>query len=636
MSLRIHRYQYSLVPLLLVNGVETMLLLIYQKYLKKKFFNKILLTYAFITVLTLLSLTFIITSNIGSILQEKEISLNTRILRSVSGYFKQKKANSLAIFKNMYLEKTFSPDTPATPANLLKFIENPESLEYYDSLATRNKLENYFIQSFLQDIDLQTVLVERNLDQTFYITERNRPFMHEMNSREIKLPTYNMTEAAGFAILPSHSITYSIYNKKVYTFAASLSDINLTHKIGTLFLDYNTDSIQKAYTEYKNELKGYILILSQDGEVIFDSSNRFYGAKYPDFNLLLTAGKRTNLNGEICIVNLDTSESPDFIVAGIIPEKEVFSSINSIKQTIYMVSLFCILASVLLTFIGTSRFSRRVKIITDAMKRLRKGDLSYRIHEKNDGDEISEIATSFNQTCDDLKEYINKVYISDIKQKNAMITALQSQINPHFLYNTLEAIRMKAVAEGNEEVGEMIWILSTLFRNSIKEDTIIRIRDEIKYSKLYLELFKIRYEGKLSVNMEVAETLLDYGIIKHIIQPVIENYIIHGFDSRREDNRVSIRCYNEDTVIFIEVSDNGKGIRSEDLLAIRKDLQNFDINQKSSIGLRNVNERIKLIYGNEFGMNIVSEEGTGTGVTLRIPTTTKEELSEYVQSIDRR
>jgi two-component system, sensor histidine kinase YesM len=270
------------------------------------------------------------------------------------------------------------------------------------------------------------------------------------------------------------------------------------------------------------------------------------------------------------------------------------------------------------------------------MKRLRKGDLSYRIQENDDGDEISEIATSFNQTCDDLKEYISKAYISDIKQKNAIITALQSQINPHFLYNTLEAIRMKAVAEGNEEVGEMIWILSTLFRNSIKEDTIIRIRDEIKNSKLYLELFKIRYEGRLSVNMEVDENLLDYSIIKHIIQPVIENYIIHGFDARREDNLVTVRCYSEDYVISIEVNDNGKGIRSEDLQIVRKDLESFDMNQRSSIGLRNVNERIKLIYGNDFGMNITSKEGTGTSVTLRIPQKTKEELSEYVQSIDRR
>jgi two-component system sensor histidine kinase YesM len=208
-----------------------------------------------------------------------------------------------------------------------------------------------------------------------------------------------------------------------------------------------------------------------------------------------------------------------------------------------------------------------------------------------------------------------------------MITALQSQINPHFLYNSLEAIRMKAVSEGNEQVGEMIWILSTLFRNSIKEDTIILIRNEIKYSKTYLELFKIRYEGKLSVNMVVDQNLMNYGIIKHIIQPVIENYIIHGFDARRDDNLVTIRCYSEDSAIVIEVSDNGKGIRSEDLQILRDDLRSFDINQISSIGLRNVNERIKLIYGTEFGVCIDSEEGAGTHVTLRIPKKTKEELA---------
>jgi two-component system, sensor histidine kinase YesM len=607
-----------------------MLRIIYHKYLEKKFFNKILLTYTVITVFTLLSLTIIITNNIGTILQKNEISMNTRILKSVTNYFKHKKANSLTIFKNMYQQKTF------TLSNMMNLLQDPENMDPLDSLVTRNNLEGYFVSTFLQDPDLQTVIVQRSLDQTFYVTERNRPFMREMGRKDIKLPSRNTFKTAGFSILPTRSVTYSIFNKKVYTFAAAITNTVQQKKVGMLFLDYNSDSIQEAYKEYKNELKGYILIFNKDGEVIFDSSNRFYGAPYTDFNLLLSPGKNKRLNRENCIVNLDTSEYPEFIVAGIIPEKEVFSSINNIKQTIYWISFLFVLASVLLSYFGTSRFSRRVKTITDAMKRLRKGDLSYRIQENDDGDEISEIATSFNQTCDDLKEYISKAYISDIKQKNAIITALQSQINPHFLYNTLEAIRMKAVAEGNEEVGEMIWILSTLFRNSIKEDTIIRIRDEIKNSKLYLELFKIRYEGRLSVNMEVDENLLDYSIIKHIIQPVIENYIIHGFDARREDNLVTVRCYSEDYVISIEVNDNGKGIRSEDLQIVRKDLESFDMNQRSSIGLRNVNERIKLIYGNDFGMSIASKEGAGTSVTLRIPKKTKEELSEYVQSIDRR
>lgn len=607
-----------------------MLRTIYHKYLEKRFFNKILLTYTVITVFTLLSLTIVITNNIGTILQKNELSLNTRILKSVTNYFKHKKANSLTIFKNMYQQKTF------TLSNMMNLLQDPENMDPLDSLVTRNNLEGYFVSTFLQDPDLQTVIVQRSLDQSFYVTERNRPLMREMGSKDIKLPSRNTFGTAGFSILPTRSVTYSIFNKKVYTFAAAIINTVQRKKVGMLFLDYNSDSIQEAYKEYKNELKGYILIFNKDGEVVFDSSNRFYGAPYPDFNLLLSPGKNKRLNRENCIVNLDISEYPEFMVAGIIPEKEVFSSINNIKQTIYWISFLFVFASVLLSYFGTSRFSRRVKTITDAMKRLRKGDLSYRIREKDDGDEISEIAASFNQTCDALKEYINKVYISDIKQKNAMITALQSQINPHFLYNTLEAIRMKAVAEGNEEVGEMIWILSTLFRNSIKGDTIIRIRDEIKYSKLYLELFKIRYEDKLSVSIEVDETLLHYSIIKHSIQPIIENYIMHGFDARRTDNLVTIRCYSQDSAIFIEVNDNGKGIRYEDLQIIRKDLESYDMNQRSSIGLRNVNERIKLIYGTDFGVTIASEEDAGSSVKLTIPKKTKEELSEYVQSIDRR
>ena len=254
-----------------------------------------------------------------------------------------------------------------------------------------------------------------------------------------------------------------------------------------------------------------------------------------------------------------------------------------------------------------------------------------------DPDEIGEISVSFNKMCDDLSNYINRVYISDIKQKNAELTALQSQINPHFLYNTLEAIRMNAVSYGDHETGEMIYILSQLFRSSIKGDHVIKIKDEIKYSKLYLDLFRIRYSDRLSVKFDINDEILEYGIVKNLIQPVIENYIIHGYNINDENNIIHIKGFQQGNYLILTVSDNGKGIKEEKLNAIKRSIYNFDLTAGSeSIGLANINERIKIIYGKECGLDIEGENCRGTTVTVRILPMTIKELKDDVQIVDRR
>ena len=247
-------------------------------------------------------------------------------------------------------------------------------------------------------------------------------------------------------------------------------------------------------------------------------------------------------------------------------------------QTIFLVSFICMLIALLLTYLSTTIFSRRIKTITSAMKELQTGNLSVRIPMNKTGDEISNIAVRFNKMSDELNEYINKVYISDLKQKSAELAALQAQINPHFLYNTLEAIRMNAVAFGDHRTSEMIYVLSKLFRNTIKEDSIITIKDELKHSKLYLELFKMRYGDNLSVKFDIDEIILDYGIIKHLIQPVIENFILHGFDSAKSINTIHVRGYLDDKNIMFIITDNGKGIEAERLDNMKLSLESLEMN----------------------------------------------------------
>ncbi|MNJ59687.1 putative sensor-like histidine kinase [compost metagenome] len=189
---------------------------------------------------------------------------------------------------------------------------------------------------------------------------------------------------------------------------------------------------------------------------------------------------------------------------------------------------------------------------------------------------------------------------------------------------------MKAHYMGAKDVGQMIYSLSVMFKNMVKKSTIITIEEEIDMCANYLDLFRIRYEGRLQVNIEVDPSIARFSIIKLLVQPIVENYIVHGFRSLEFDNIITVRAYRTDERVHIIVSDNGSGIRPEKLAEIRQALartQQPPDKDHSSIGLLNVHERIVMNYGDSYGLTVNSTHGQGTEVQLEIPMIRKGETT---------
>lgn len=253
-----------------------------------------------------------------------------------------------------------------------------------------------------------------------------------------------------------------------------------------------------------------------------------------------------------------------------------------------------------------------------AMDEVKDGNFDISIDVGEENDELSYIAFNFNEMCKRLKEHIEKSYLAEINQKNAEMKALQSQINPHFLYNTLEVIRMKAICSGNKEVGKMLYNLATLFRSQLKEKDIITIKSEVDYCKKYLELFKFRYKEKFNYEIYCDEYLLGNKVIKFILQPLVENYLIHGIRLEDDDNMIVISIVSEDEDILIHIEDNGKGIDVEKIDEINEKLSEKKHNTRS-IGILNVNERIKTLYGEKYGVLITKDINLGTKILVKIP-----------------
>lgn len=266
------------------------------------------------------------------------------------------------------------------------------------------------------------------------------------------------------------------------------------------------------------------------------------------------------------------------------------------------------------------RLNRRVELILEAMDRVTTGDFKTRLDIWKKEDELDMIADNFNLMCEKLELYIEKSYLEEIERKNAQMQALQSQINPHFLYNTLEAIRMKAICNGDREVGKMLYSMVVLFRSQLKEADVITLGQELDYCKQYLELFEYRYQGTFQSGVECPAELLPLPVIKFMLQPVIENYFIHGIERDRKDNMVRIWAERRQNTLKLYVQDNGCGMKTQELDKLNAELEENAAAKKNqeSIGLHNVNRRIKAVYGNEYGIFVEPAEPKGLLVIISI------------------
>jgi two-component system, sensor histidine kinase YesM len=585
--------------------------------------------------MTITALTFIISQNITHELLMNERKLNKQILMKVNNYLNQNyELAKNTMVRYLYMDKL-------TYNSVVKYLIREQDSTDYAYLLHKRSFENAFSMLSTRESSIYSISVHNKKDSSIRVFGRS---IHAHNyEKNFNYSQWNCKiDKSHFKplLIPGHREYYSDYpdagNSWVYSFVSNLRDTNNYEIYGTLAMDFKVDDIFKSYGEYIQDLKGSIIIVTKAGDVIYDSSGKYYGIKYPYTKIL--EGKPTSaILEEKSIINTYESEIPDVIIAGIIPESSIYTDINRLNLTIGMISFAFIIVALILSNISVSVFAKRVKGIIQAMKKVRNGDLSVKIPVKQNDDEMGEIATSFNEMCNDLKNYISKVYISGIQQKNAELNALQSQINPHFLYNSLETIRMKAETEGSSETAHMIYILATLLRNTVKEDTFIDIRSEIKYCNLYLEMYSFRYGEKLSVKMEIDNSILIYGIATHLLQPLIENYIIHGFDILKDENIITIRGFRKINDIYFEIIDNGKGITEEEQKQINTKLLEPDVKGQgihNSIGLANVHQRVKIIYGSNYGLSISSQENSGTKVVLKIQAKTKEELKQNVQSIN--
>ncbi len=275
-------------------------------------------------------------------------------------------------------------------------------------------------------------------------------------------------------------------------------------------------------------------------------------------------------------------------------------------------------ASIFAMSIMSKFITKRISALKYNMKQVEKGNLELIVKSK-DKDEIGELIDGFGSMIATINKLINEVYHGEIKQKEYEMRALQAQINPHFLYNSLSLINWKAIESGRYDISEIVLALSTFYRTSLnKGSNILTIEDEIKNMRSYMKIQLLMHDNDFDVIEDIDEEILRYDTLNLVLQPIIENAIDHGIDLK-ESGRGYIKVTGKRDGKYIELSveDNGAGMDD-------KTIEKLLIKNSKGYGLRNVNERIKLYFGDEYHLIITSKVGKGTKITIRIPATMRE------------
>ena len=563
------------------------------------FYKKLMLSYNVI----IFSFIFVINLVLFRNIEQRDISynqqINKRIVNNISEKFEDMETFISNFITELYGNSNIIEDTIFfLNSDLNTYLQNKLD-KFYESDDSYYKGIEYLVRnSFERSSLIESIELVSYKNKTSYLFNRENKIKEKKYSDiEINQRFLQSSDDEDEEILYIRNIN---------------NPLNLQTE-GIVVFKFNKSEIYKITQNYDEIFR--ILILKQNGLILYDSKkiNLEQETDFIDITKMLNTHQDNITIDEL---------SNDIVILGIVQDIPFVIKNKQFIVYIILINIIFFIASEIFIFKRLKKLNNRLNIILDTM-----GSINIDTNNKlnriskevqSEKDEISIICENFNKMCDNLEEYIDKFYISQINEKNAEMKTLQSSINPHFLYNTLESIRMKAIINNDKEVARMIYMLAHIFRSQLKEKDMIKIKSELEYCDKFLQIYKFRYSNKILYSVECEEDLLDKKIIKFIIQPLIENYFIHGIRLESNDNILKIRIKKISNIINIVIEDNGKGIPIERLNILKQKIKNQK-NDDQMVGILNVNQRIKIKYGNEYGVDLESEEGEGTKITIKLP-----------------
>jgi two-component system, sensor histidine kinase YesM len=406
-----------------------------------------------------------------------------------------------------------------------------------------------------------------------------------------------------------------------------IRDVANGNQIGFVFVGVNLETIRKTYLANLYDENHGILILNEQGNTILNAGRDIYTEDTLSFvRDKVKTGKKSgssivNIFGEDNLLNYSVIDN-GWISLYAVPLSVLTEELSSIKLVMLILILAYLILSIPLLMFFSSFLTSPLKTLLISMRRFQNGQFDEKVTIKY-RDEIGQLSRGYNNMVMNIKSLVDDVYMLKLKEQEAELKALQSQINPHFLYNMLDTIFWEAESAGQDKISEMIINLSRLFRLSLNRGkSFTSVAKEKELISLYLSLQKMRFKDSLNYNIDIPDELDNYVVLKLSLQPFIENALVHGIERKRGGGMINISGRIIEGNLYFEIVDDGSGMDRETLHSIISAPEESDVYTSQEVNgyaVQNVFSRFKHFYQGEFSITYDSSPGQGTRVQITIP-----------------
>ncbi len=399
-------------------------------------------------------------------------------------------------------------------------------------------------------------------------------------------------------------------------------------KTGILILGIPENELRKLYSAYVNNYSSIYILDEQSNlissidnlnldnipTIILNNMHNYTGSTIIDEE-----------NGQELLMSHYTIKTTNWKIFLLNDLNYLLSSVDSINRLYIMVIAIFFFITIILCSIFFTKFTKPIKVLYQYMEQVKSNNLDVTVPIISN-DEIGDLSEQFNSMIKKIKQLMENLVQEQNEKREAELVSLQTQINPHFLYNTLASIRYLIYTEKKEDVDNIILSLIRILKNSLSDSKeFISIQKEISILENYIFIQKFAFPNSITVNIHIEDDILYCKTIKLLLQPIVENAFMHGLKPKKENGYLSIYGYSKEDTVYFEIFDNGVGFNTKD---------SFTRKRKSGIGLQNVKDRVALTFGKGYGLNIESKEDDYTKITINIPKITIEEEYTYYEHFD--
>jgi len=514
--------------------------------------------------------------------------------------------------------------------DILSWISDTSAdIDQYDLFRKKNEIEENLKYSLLFNNAWDSKLITTAylfLNESYVCSiSRSLKSIHIVNANNHMI--YNKLgkkPSDGLTIIPPSSEDNTIY------FIRDLKNLNRNEQFVRLIIGTEEDILLQKYQKLLGSMRSKFFIVDDEGTIYSSMDKELLGKNLTSTGLnidVYEGFREANIDNQSYYVAMKRIDNTRLTSIVLILKKDAMKNLSTSMRNYILITLIIIFVFLILSIAVSIRFTRFIKDLVHHLNLVKEGNYDSRMPEYNDF-ELRLLSNTFNKMSSEIKNLIYQVYEKQLLLKESEYKFLQSQMNPHFLFNVLMTIGWKAKMLKDDTIFKMVTSLSELLRAGIYSDSKakVTISQELEYVHIYLYLQKMRYEDKLEYNIIVTDnSLLKYYVPRLCIEPIVENAVVHGVENKVGKGNVTVNVYKEDDCIFFEVIDDGNGFPSEILNPSyfeSKDIENIP---HQSIGLKNTNKRIKLIYGEQYGIKIESTANKGSKVIVKLPFDTEEQ-----------